>query len=311
MSIFCFFFFFRPNQLDPGVKLISESGLQIKFHNRELIEYGLENENVELDKICGVCQIIEAHENDSVAEILKRKKKEQMAYVCRYKLVKQTIYKLVPVKRCSEGEDTGTEMSDADLLTDNEDHHDVLNISAKIDELFIATVEKKEANIEALLVSPIKIVANKVEKITRTRSSHISPNKKRASPDAKEANNEVSPSKRNKLNDVSNFESPGAQRDKYVSPAQKKMISIKKNLSESFTDSEDPPKSPYSSKINSKEPTKLTILKKTLRERNDNITVSPMAIGTPSKRDDLRRSILKAPDSARSKQSFFFLRNNF
>lgn len=257
--------------------------------------------NIELDTICGNCQIIKAHENDSVANIIGRKKKStKMAYVCRYKLVKETTYKLVPVCRWSEDDETGTEMSDVDVFTDNEDQKDLINIdlSAQINKLHVQitnNVKIKQENVLQQLVSPIKISNNKVHRVPR---SQLSPNKKRVSPDANKTNNDISPTKRNKLNDLSNFESPDARRAKYQSPEQKKMSSIKKNLTNSFADA--PPKSTvkYTSKINSKEPLKLKFTKGVNENTGPNTNHTPI---------DHRRSILKAPDSAKSKNILFIL----
>lgn len=76
---------------------MSDTGTEIQFHKSELIEDCLKPKNISLNAICGKCTILKAHENDSVEEILRLNKTSRMAYVCRYKLVKEGTYKLVPV----------------------------------------------------------------------------------------------------------------------------------------------------------------------------------------------------------------------
>lgn len=305
------------------VKLVSDTGLKIKFNQKELIEDGVKSSNIELKSICGKCIVFKAHENDSVIEILQRNKKSYpMAYVCRYKLVKETIYKLVPVS-WQPGEEEATrnsdEMTDTDFYTDTEDQaSEVATLSEKLDQLHTSlTMDCDELNgnsnekssITSKLVSPFKIVNNSVQKVTRYRN-HTSPSYKRASPDAGNDNEDVSPSKRNKLIHDSNNETPGARKGEYESPAQKQMLKIKKNLNHSFTDSEVS-SSPYQSTVNPEKPLKITLCKtktRILLEKNENTMKSPLnkTIYTPAHENHVRRSIMKDPNSAKSVYKFSF-----
>lgn len=304
------------------VKLVSDTGLQIKFDQKELIEDCVQSGNIGLKSICGKCIVFKAHENDSVIEILQRNKKhDPMAYVCRYKLVKETIYKLVPVS-WQPGEEEAArnsgEMTDTDFYTDTEDQaSEVATLSEKLDQLHTSLMDCDELNgnsyekssITSKLVSPFKIVNNSVQKVTRCRN-HTSPSNKRASPDAGNDNEDVSPSKRNKLIHNSNNETPGARKGKYESPAQKQMLKIKKNLNQSFTDLEVP-SSPYESTVNPEKPLKITLCKtnkRILGEKNENTIKSPLnkTIYTPARENHVRRSIMKDPNSAKSVYKFSF-----
>lgn len=299
------------------VKLASDTGLRIRFHEKELIEDSVKSTNIELKSICGKCIVFKAHENESMIEILQRNNKSNlMAYVCRYKLVKETIYKLVPVG-WQPGEEEAArnsgEMTDTDFYTDTEDQtSEVATLSEKLDQLHTSlTMDCDELNgnsnekssITPKLVSPFKIVNNSVHKITRSQNQ-TSPSNKRTSPDAGKDNEDVSPSKRNKLIDDSNNETPGAQKGKYESPVQKQMLKIKKNLNASFIDLEIQ-SSPYESTVNPDKPLKITLSKankRILGEKNENTMESPLnkTIHTSARENHARRSIMKAPNSAKS-----------
>lgn len=277
------------DELPNDVKRTSDAGLKIKFHRKELIE-SCDANNIKLNEICGKCKVLKAHENDSLTEILDRSsKKYPMAYVCRYRLVIEKNYKLVPVSWLPGEEEIDDDISDADGLTDTEDHNEnVCNLSATIDELHLSLI----ADNRDKLVSPIKIVNKSVQKVPRTRNQ-LSPNKKRASPDAARTNNDVSPSKRSKFD--SNYDSPHTRNGKIASPAQKEMNKIKKNLNDSFTDIEcdDDPKSPFYVKDN--KALKITLAKVgPLREHNDNKTPN-------DKLQNKRLSILRNVESIKSK----------
>lgn len=281
---------------------MSDIGAKIKFYANELIEDGRKSNNIQLSTICGKCMVIKAHENDSVIEILETNQKYQMAYVCRYKLVKETIYKLVPVS-WQPGEEEGT-MTDNENCTDNEDCPDMVSLSAVIDELHLSLTSNKDDT--ALVVSPIKIVNNSVQKVRNRKK--ITPNK-RTSPDADKHNEDVSPNKRNKLNHRTYHElaSPDARNRKYNSPGGRSMEKVRKDLSESFSQSpgpDDQQQAPYTSKIIAKDSLKMILSKGVLRERNENTTQSPMNKTYESPRptqSNLRRSNMKsAIDSVKS-----------
>lgn len=272
---------------------MSDTGSKIKFHKRELIE-DFVSKNIPIGAIFNKCIVFKAHENESVDEIIQSYNKvdKMQSYVCRYKLVKETIYKLVPVS-WQPGEEElrqTTEFSDLDdrnIYTDTDDQSEaVCDLNETINQLQISLMNTSDTS---PLVSPIKIVKNTVQKLPRSQST-----KKRSSPDAAVDNNDVSPSKRNKLNYGS--EARAIRSGKLLSPAQNQMNKIKKNLNDSFTLSTDEePRSPYHSIIDEKQPLKMVLSKgRPLQERNDIATQSP-------RYNMARRSILKTTDSAKSK----------
>lgn len=236
---------------------------------------------------------------DEVLQSYKEADK-MMPYVCRYKLVKETIYKLVPVS-WQPGEEElrqTAEFSDFDdrnMYTDTDDQSEaVCDLNESIHQLHLSLIE---SNGPSKTVTPIKIMKNAVHKVTRSQSQS---SKKRSSPDASLNNDDVSPSKRNKLRDESSyaFESPVTQNDKHSSPAQIKMDRAKKNLNDSFTMDEEP-RSPYTSIIDEKEPLKMVFSKrpKPLQERNDIATQSPRTRNTEPTYNMARRSILRTTES--------------
>lgn len=254
-----------------------------------------------------------AHENESLIDFVQKKNnKLPMAYICRYKLVKKICYELVPVTWLPGEEEARNagEMTDTDAYTDTEgyaseatealdtslnDYLDALALSYSgdgNDELNGKFNDKSCLN--SKVVTPIKIVKNSVQKVTRAHNQ-MSPNK-RASPDAGNDNEDVSPSKRTK----SGYNSPGARGGKYKSPAQNKMQQVKRNLNDSLGAPEDP-SSPYESKSNP-DTLKITIRKKPLVEKNDNDTLSPLnkTLFKPIDSASTRRSILKDPSTPRS-----------
>lgn len=300
---------FRRNDLKSlGVELKTEHGLRIKLHKQEVIE-GSESANIQLSAIIGKCMVIKGHENESLNEVLPSNENNSMAYICRYKLVKETIYKLVPVS-WQPGEEemrhSGDMTDDEDVFTDAEDLNKTLNLSDEIDEIESSLRESMNSIcIDEKTVSPIKIVNQQI--VLRSQ------NKKRSSPDANKPNKDVSPSKRNKTNtngsQFGSIDSPGSRSTRYQSPAQSKMTRIKKNLNDSFreahSDVEDSPASPYRSEMLANGTIKLTKSSKVLQERNEN---SPMMhVKEPInhlRTKDLRRSILKGPDSAKMSKLF-------
>lgn len=322
---------FSADELPRYTERVSETGMKIKFHEKELIEDGSKSENIEISRILGTCMVCKAHEYDSLDDILQENNTFPMAYVCRYKLVKETIYKLVPVswQPGEEENEFGHHMGNMTDMeyTDSEDQasEPITSLSESIDklceEMDISSVSKPKdshksidkLNICSPLVSPIKIVNNTVQKAIRTRNHQTSPNK-RASSDAGKDNADVSPSKRNKkINKANNETTSDKQKRLYESPAQNKMLKAKKNLNNSFTEaSNEPPSSPYESKLNPQQPLKITLSKgnkKVLTEKNENtICQSPLNRTVMELRDGgNRRSILKTQDSPRSEYWLFFL----
>lgn len=249
----------------------------------------MESKNISFHAICGPAKVIKAHENETLNDI-QQHKKCPMAYICRYKLVRETVYKLIPVS-WQPGEEElrhTADFSDFDeqnMYTDTDDQSEtVLDLCAEINQLHTSLTTTNGSP----LVSPFKIVNKTVQKVERPRSQS---NKKRASPDLTLDDHSVSPSKRNKLIDESNYglESPMTRNGKISSPAPNQMNKVKKNLNDSFTvTKDDETESPmFTSRINEEEPTKMRIL----RERNENKTNDYVT----------RRSMMRNPDVPKSK----------
>lgn len=274
-----------PEELPAETIRKSDNGSEIRFHSKELIEDPTTSENVDLSQICGKCKVIKAHENDSVEAKLQsatRSATTQMAYVCRYKLVKKTCYKLVPVSWLP-GEE---EMCQTDDTCTDTDGESVCDLNTKIEQIHLSLKT----------VSPFKIVDNKVKRLTRISTRGHSSPPKRASPDATSENENVSPNKRGRLR--SEYETPAGRNGRYASPSHVSLTKAKKNLKNSFTQSpsqED--EQPYTSIASVVNPLKMVISRtqttRALKENNFS--------NTPS----TRRSMLKKPDAAQSKNIYF------
>lgn len=315
-----------------NTKLMHDSGFndRLKFHAKELIEDSTTSENIPYDMILGKCAVFKAHENESVSELLQNKKKYAMAYVCRYKLVKETFgYRLEPVGwQPGEDEfrmhaDEYSDMDDQHMHTDTDTQSElIVDLNEAIDRIELSlhddtetdSVVKKASPPQR--VSPICIVNKMVCKSTRNQNK-IRSGDKRPSPDGKIDNQDVSPSKRNKLIEKHNghltHDSPENQTSTYLSPAQDRMEKVRKNLNRSSfmadapTDMNETPCSPYDSIINDKDPTKMMLRKKStelktpLKERNENTVKSQdvtRAAETPI--SVAHRNILKSENSTRS-----------
>lgn len=320
------------NELPPNTQRTSDSGSKIKFHPNELIEDSTTSENKPYDMIMSKCAVFKARENESVTELLQNKKKSAMAYICRYKLVKETFgYRLEPVSwQPGEEEfrmyaDEFSDMDDQHIHTDTDTQSEVIvDLNETLDQIQLSLQNDSEGDspVKQLSlpkrVTPICIVNNTVYKSTRKQNKSRAGDK-RASPDAKMDDQDVSPSKRNKLTEEHNshlpLDSPKNQTSKYSSPALDRMEKVKKNLNRSSfmtdapTDTDEMPCSPYETiKVNDKNPMKMTLRKKSteqktpLKERNENTIISQDMLRTAETPASVaQRRILKSENSTRSK----------
>lgn len=313
---------------------MSTNGRPIKFHASELIEDSTKSENILFNKILTACVVFKARENEMLSELPAHPMKP-MAYVCRYKLVRETCgYRLEPIswlpdeeyRRCAD------EFSDFDeqnaVYTDTDTQSEsVVDLNATIEQIHRQIVltngtenddsDSEQAPQQRQQVSPIRIIKNRVYKSTKSQTKSGSENK-RASPDASLDNHDVSPSKRNKLTDelasYKSFESPQTRtRSQYLSPAIDQMKKVKKNLSRSSfladesmemddtqstsIDMDESQNSPYF--VSETAEMKMKLSKQTpLKERNDN-TVNSLQLtktaGTPV--SVAKRSIMKTQRS--------------
>lgn len=303
---------------------------RIKFHASELIEDSTKSENIPFNRIMATCAVCKARENEILS--LSTHPKKPIAYVCRYKLVRETCgYRLEPIRWLPDEEDRrcADEFSDFDeqnaVYTDTDTQSEtVVDLNATLEQIHRRMVltnstENDDSDSEQAppqLVSPIRIINNRVYKSNKSQTKSESENK-RSSPDASLENHDVSPSKRNKLTDeltsYKSFESPQTRtRSQYSSPAIDQMKKVKKNLSRSsFAADEhmevDNTQSTsinmdesqnslyFVSEANKEEPTKMTLRKQTpLKERNENTVIGAQltkTAGTPV--SVAKRSIMK------------------
>lgn len=287
-----------------------------------MIEDTTKSENIEKKRIFEKCAVIKAHEHESVAELLQNRRKASMAYVCRYKLLKDRKgYRLEPVS-WQQGEEEQRDAIESDYdeqngYTDTDTQSEaVVDLNATIEQIHLSYT-----NDDIEQQSPRKVSSRIDYRAIRTQNHKVKSDNKRASPDATSANQDVSPSKRNKLNDDydsrETLESPENRMGKYTSPALDQMKKIRKNLSIGFTtdasmdvDESETPDSPYVPEYkNSDNVMKMTIRKESkkgqktpLKERNDNTARSQeleKASETPF--NVARREMTKSTQRTRSK----------
>lgn len=307
--------YLEPKNLPRELDLHDSMGKTIQFKRNEVIEDGTRSENISIKQVLSKCKMnfLPELEGDRAmyGDI------SSTMYVCRYKLIRETIYKLKPVgwRRADD--------SDAHYLTDEEESSVGYESSASkfsdIDEhigrLHLNSNKKRES-VQNQLVSPIKIVKNSVQKVSRNKTEGEN------EPNSIE---QLSPSKRAKHTDELNsnylMESP-------VSAPQRKSHrgenSVKKNLNSSFVDvlndTIDEEEQNYNiiERIDSDKSMKLTLRKATrngpLKELNENASnatvnqipdkilnknvLNVQEMSTPTTR---RKSILKQPGSETSK----------
>lgn len=320
------------DELQQNVRPLDKSVGQLKFHaTKELVEF--ESANIELGQVCGKCHVfyVRGHNLNDVLrskEMLGKYRNEQV-YVCRYKLVKKTVYTLMPVEWSCEEEEH--QNRSGEFSTDEEDDdagYRTINLSAEIDQLTLEYSSHNEASESAgamaaaedteLRVTPIKISASgtvsKVKRsaITTTPSSRKAKKHDDDDDDDGTGRNEddesISPTKRSRYEDEANqnylTESPRSGR-RHRAP-RGNFERIRKNLlhesfnstAEDFDDAESPVGTPanaisYTSKFVDRENLKLSLRKSRLplKEHHDNVD---------SPNTSLRNRVLKQTVSKRS-----------
>lgn len=316
---------YSASELPPDVDRKTEIGSPIKFRDNEVIEDTTKSVNIPYNTIFGKCTVLKARENDSL--IVRPHRKDPMAYVCRYKLVKEKeIYRLEPLSWQPGEEELRMHADEYSDFDEQNVHTDTDTQSEAILDLD-ATIEQIHSNltnddIEQLppspqLVSPlrIRISGNMKYKAIRTQSNKVTSHNKRSSPDATLGNGDVSPSKRNKSN--GNCESSEVHESpknrSYSSPAFDKMEKIRKNLNQSSfmadesMDLDETPGSPYVL-YRDDHPLKMTLRKESkgpktpLKERNENTVNSHELTKTSDTPFNLaQHEIMKSTHCTRSK----------
>lgn len=220
-------------------------------------------------------------------------------YVCRYKLIKTTVYQLMPISYYDTNETGEYSEDDRNSLASNLDTIDLRN---EIDKLHSSTTERnanentREEGEKDKQVTPFKIIKNSVQKVKRRNDNDLQSND--PNDDDDDDTVELSPSKRTKMVNDSNqnylAESPVGPKNSHRTVKSQKMTNVKKNLNMSFDEPiddddvfEDVRKSPTIDNNTAQYTTCLTgsgiILrrsKRPLQENNDNCAAQ---YDTPSK----------------------------
>lgn len=284
----------RKDQLPESCTANEANGKPIELDDtNEVVEDVTRSDNVEKKLICCKCQVHYANPNDSIATAFASHqfgKSNVEMYVCRFKLVKKTVYKLEPVSWSRE--QTNSDYESVGEETCTEDEHEP---NPDLDKLLRTIVSKKllTKHIESdenrsKLVSPIKIVnGESVQKVKRQKNYEV---------EEKIDEADVSPSKRQKFanarnnNDLTESARSSDQTRSYSTSK------VRKNLNSSFTDASfdaDPNETidevqSYSvDPIDSGQMLKMKIRKNSatpLKELHDNVTDTP--------RRDLRKQVL-------------------
>lgn len=176
--------YLRKSNLPDELELVDDDGEPIELNeDHEVVENGVTSDNIDKKSILCKCKVIPAYPRDPVVTILgtHQSRKKEM-YVCRFKLVKRTVYKLQPIswtreelnseddidETCTEGETDGPDLSDV-----------LRNI--RLSERKRERSENDE-NPSKLTVTPIKILngdsVHKVKRSAKVNDVEVSPTKR-------------------------------------------------------------------------------------------------------------------------------------
>lgn len=194
---------------------------------------------IQIASVCGKCFVQYARENDSVDNVLELfgTNGSQSMYVCRYKLVKKTVYELLPIRWIDGAEhsddDENIDYSDVDQYS-QASNCETINLREEIDKLHLSITEREhtdEVTEDGKSVTPFKIIENAVHKVKRNRNEQ--------NPDQNDINEmDVSPSKRSKMVNEMNqnylLESPAEQKRHQSNAKSKELTKVRKNLNSSF-----------------------------------------------------------------------------
>lgn len=164
--------YFRINELPADIKLHDDDGEQITIDYREVIESPLEDTKIPRKFIISKCTVIPASKDDSVSIILQNNQRKRISqmYVCRYKLVRKTVYELLPITWAND-----VQISDSDDSEIDESINIRSQTSGIESNLGGLTISSGNAlhDEDLKLVSPIKIVNNSVQKVKRNPNLKI------------------------------------------------------------------------------------------------------------------------------------------
>lgn len=258
----------------------------------EVVEDVTKSDNVEKKLIFCKCQVYYANPSDSVAAVLASHQlleRNAKMYVCRFKLVKKTVYKLEPVSWSREEANSDCESVAEETCTEDEHEPDLGKLLRKFGPKKIEIKHLEADENQSKLVSPIKIVnGESVQKVKRQKNNELN---------EKSGDADVSPSKRQKIADERNgnylTESPKSSSQTRSYPKNNK---ARKNLDSSFSDAPidtdnngtiDRVESYSVDPVDSSKTLKMKIRKKSatpLKELHDNVTDTPTR--------DLRKKVL-------------------
>lgn len=275
-------------QLPKDVVTIDANNEPIELDDEyEIIENGEESENIDRKLIICKCQVFYAHESGSVRAVIAKHRQmnrdSRKMYVCRFKLVKETVYTLRPVSWSREE----TISDDESGVNDTDDEPDAHDLSESLRNIALSVQKRESKKLvkpnenKSKRVTPIKIVGESVQKVKRQMNNKI---------DEKHNDDNVSPSKRGKYANEQNgnylLESPefdGAKRSHH----NRSITKACKNLNSSFGDASfdrdngdtlNGTDSYSIDPIHSEETMKLKLRKNSatpLKELHDNVTDSP------------------------------------
>lgn len=228
---------------------------ETNLDSRELVEQAHPQtpELINKNLVCAKVSVIYVQSKQLIKDVLKlenvlKSPGSSDMYVCRYKLIKTTVYQLMPISYYDTNETDAYSEDDRNSLASN---LDTINLRNEIDKLHLSTTERaanehtKGDGEKAKQVTPIKIIigAKTVQKVKRRNDNNSQRNDPNDNDDNDDDTVESSPSKRSKLVNDSNQnylpESPVGPKNSHPTVKTQKMSNIKKNLNMSFSQSPD------------------------------------------------------------------------
>lgn len=202
------------------------------MNDQEVIEDGDNLQSVPRKTILSKCTVINADRHDSAAATLRKHKETQEnhdIYICRYKLIKQTTYVLMPVSWKAEGIDERNELA-RHRNVNNVQYADEQSEYAPDDPLADHHYELVKNN--SRRVTPIKIINNSVQKSKRPSPENYEKSHIGIGDDDDEY---TSPTKRSKQENEMNGNYLECSPKTTNTPHSSKKHNVRKNLNSSFT----------------------------------------------------------------------------
>lgn len=221
----------------PIEELKTADGKPIKMYYQEVIEDGDNLQSVPINSIVSKCSVINADRCESAAAKLRKHKETREnhdIYICRYKLIKQTTYVLMPVSWKAEGIDERTELA-RHREVNNVQCADEQNEYAPDDPL--ADHHYELVAHDSRLVSPIKIINKTVHKAKRPSPENYQRSNIGNGDDDDDSVYTSSPSKRSKRENEMNGNYLQSSPKTTGTPHSSKKHGVRKNLNSSFTNS--------------------------------------------------------------------------